>query len=151
VEGELFDEAADVLRSLLSTSFGDLRMRPRRYGLKVWFGTGEAAKEHYEAQVVGPRQVPAAKVLALEIGFHAEHPKPVDNERALDALVAEEKQWRRTLGSEPVAGPFLGRATWRRLSETWIDPDLSDDDLAVEVGTRLYDYITALEPLRGAS
>src|SRR5207302_7876803 len=66
VEAELFNEAADVLRSLLPPSFGDLRMRPRRYGIKVWFGSSEPAKEHYEAQVVGPRQVPEAAVLALE-------------------------------------------------------------------------------------
>jgi len=30
VEAELFNEAADVLRSLLPPSFVDLRMRPRR-------------------------------------------------------------------------------------------------------------------------
>jgi len=87
-------------------------------------------------------------VLALEIGFHAEHPKPEDNERVLRMLTAGEARWRRDLGPDPVGGPFLGRASWRRLSETWIDPDLSDGDLPVEVGTRLLEYITALEPFR---
>jgi len=149
VEAHLFDQAADVLRSLLSPDLGEARMRARRYGIKVWFGTVDPAKEHYEAQVVGPKHVPEAKVLALEIGFHSENPKADDNARALERLLVAEPRWRNALGPEPVAGPFLGRASWRRLSETWVDPDLSDVDLPVEVGTRLYEYMTALEPLRG--
>jgi len=148
VEEHLFDQAADVLRSLLPPDLGAARIRARRYGIKVWFGTSDPAKEHYEAQVVGPQHVPDAAVLALEIGFHSENSKTEDNERALDRLLAAEPRWRKALGPEPVAGPFLGRASWRRLSETWMDPDLSDPDLAVEVGTRLYEYMTALEPLR---
>jgi hypothetical protein len=150
VEAELFDEAADVLRSLLPRELSDARMRSRRYGIKVWFGSNDPAREHYEAQVIGARYVPEASVLALEIGFHSEHPKPDDNERTLEALLDDERRWRRKLGPEPVGGPFLGRDSWRRLSETWIDPNLSDPDLPFEVGTRLFEYITALEPLRPA-
>ena len=45
---------------------------------------------------------------------------------------------------EPVAGP----EDWRRVSETWIDPDLGDPELGMEIGARLTDYICALEPLR---
>jgi hypothetical protein len=55
--------------------------------------------------------------------------------------------------AEPEAeiGLFLGRATaWRRVSETWADPDLSQPGVAFEVATRLTDYITALEPIRRA-
>ena len=47
-----------------------------------------------------------------------------------------------------VAGPFLGsRDDWRRISETWPDPDLGEEDLAFELAARLTDYITALEPI----
>jgi hypothetical protein len=151
VEDHPFEQAAEVLRSLLPAELAEVRIRARRYGIKVWYGTSDPAKEHYEAQVVGSRYVPDATVLALEIGFHSEHPKPEDNERALDRLLRAERRWRKTLGPDPVAGAFLGRDSWRRLSETWVDPDLSDPELPVEIGTRLYEYVAALEPLRVTS
>src|SRR5262245_34571503 len=122
-------------------------MRAHRYGIKVWFGSNDPPKEHYEAQVIGVRYVPEATVVALEIGFHSENAKVEDNQQVLDRLLGDERRWRKALGPDPVGGPFLGRDSWRRLSETWVDPDLSDPDLAVEVGTRLFEYIAALEPL----
>jgi hypothetical protein len=127
-------------------------MRFHRYGLKVWYGDDQPAKEHYEAQVIGAKHVPEATVLALEVGFHAEYPKPADNERVLGRLTAAkaEKRWRRDLGTDPVAGPFLGRGGWVRVSETWPDLDLGDPELPAEIGIRLLDYITAIEPLRAA-
>ncbi len=148
MEADFFSDAADVLRSLLAPPLDAAVIRPRRWGMKVWFGTPDPGREHYEAQVIGARHVPEATHLALEIGFHAEHPKPAENQQALDALLIDERRWRKTLGPEPFAGPFLGRDSWRRLSETWVDPDLSDPDLAVDVGSRLFEFITALEPLR---
>jgi hypothetical protein len=71
-----------------------------------------------------------------------------DNEAVILALLKRESRWRKTLGDEAVAGEFLGRDTWRRISETWPDPDLGDPELVLELGTRLTDYITAIEPLR---
>jgi hypothetical protein len=91
-------------------------------------------------------------VLALEIGFHTEHPRLDDNDQVLARLLEQERRWRRVVGDEAHAGPFLGAADrWRRISETWPTPDLDEDGLAFEIGARLTDYITALEPLRGAS
>jgi hypothetical protein len=149
VEPTLFDEVADVVRGFVGPAFGELHLRPRRYGLKVWFGGETPTREHYEAQVLGPQHVEEAKVLALEIGFHAENPKVAENEAVMARLLAEEGTWRSVLGEEAVAGTFLGRGdVWRRLSETWPDPDLGGHDLAIEVGVRLGEYITALEPLR---
>ena len=53
------------------------------------------------------------------------------------------------IGGPVVAGPFLGRADqWRRISETWPDPDFGDPDLPLELAGRLLDYVEALEPLR---
>ena len=90
-----------------------------------------------------------AKVLAIEVGFHSEYPKEVENEAVIAHLVANEKRWRRTIGKEAEIGAFIGRADrWRRVSETWPDPDLGDADIVTELATRLTDYITALEPLR---
>jgi hypothetical protein len=145
----LFDEVAEALRSLVPDDLGTLRTRARRYGVKVWFDVVNPPREHYEAQVIGPHGVPDATVLALELGFHAEQPDPAMNEATLQRLLRREKTWRRTLGAQPVAGPFIGRPDdWRRVSETWPDPDLDDPELPIELATRLTDYINVLEPLR---
>ena len=51
------------------------------------------------------------------------------------------------MGKEAEIAPFLGRAeNWRRISETWLDPDLGESGLAFEIASRLVDYITAIEP-----
>jgi hypothetical protein len=152
MDSQLFEEVGDALRGMLPSDLGELRMRVRRYGIKVWFGPSEPPREHYEAQVIGAQGVKGAKTLALEIGFHAEHSKVADNNKVLALLEAEEPRWRPVVGNAAVAGPFLGRAkSWRRVSETWPDPDLSDPELAIEVAARLADYVTALEPSRAAT
>ena len=144
----LFDEVGEAVRGLMDPTLGVVRFRAHRYGVKLWFDTDSAPREHYEAQVVGAKHVPDAKVLALEVGFHAEHPKLADNEATLERIVGRERTWRKTIGGEAVAGPFLGRAdTWRRVSETWPDPDLSEDGIVMDVALRLTDYMTALEPI----
>ena len=148
----VFDEAAQALRGLLPPDLGPVQCRAHRYGLKVWCDpapNGKAPRQHYEAQVVGARHVPEATVLAIEVGFHSELADPAENQRTLAALVKVEARWRKKLGPEAVAGPFLDdRHGWQRLSETWPDPDLDDPDLGFELAARLTDYITALEPLR---
>lgn len=149
----LFEQVADGLHSLVPAEVGPWRQRNHRYGIKVWFVADEAAaakpeRLHFEAQVVGAKHVPEARTVALEIGFHAEHPDPAVNRATLDALVAEERSWREALGDEAVAGGFLGRAKdWTRLSETWPDPDLGDPELPFELAARLTDYLVALRPL----
>jgi hypothetical protein len=152
-----FEVAADILRGLLPDDLGGehLRVRAHRYGLKAWVDgpASTAPKEHYEAQVVGPAHVAGAKVLGIEVGFHVEDKDEAKNDAVLDALLAVEKRWRKTLGpaSDVHAGPFLGAGRlghWRRISETWPDPDLGDGELAFELAARLCDYITTLEPLR---
>jgi hypothetical protein len=148
VEIGLFDEVGEAVRGLAPSSLGTVRYRAQRYGVKLWFDTDAAPKEHYEAQVIGAKHVADATMLALEVGFHAEHPKAEENDATLDKLAAKERTWRKVLGADAIAGPFLGRADrWRRVSETWADPDLSDDDLAMEIALRLTDYMTALEPV----
>jgi hypothetical protein len=127
---------------------GPVRQRSHRYGIKVWFGSEKPTRAHYEAQVVGAKHVPDAEVLAIEVGFHAEHPRLEDNEALVALLLGGERSWRRSLGPEVEAAPFLGRPEdWRRVSETWADPDLGDPELALEVATRLVDYVVAFEPL----
>ncbi len=149
MESQLFEEVGDALRGMLPPELGELRLRVRRYGIKVWFGPLDPPREHYEAQVIGADAVKEAKVLALEIGFHTEHPQVRENAELLARLTGREAQWRPQVGTAAVAGPFLGRAkTWRRVSETWADPDLGDPELAIELAARLADYITALEPAR---
>ena len=89
--------------------------------------------------------------MLLEVGFHAEHPTPERNDEVLARLGAREREWRAVLGTEPVAGQFLGADRWRRISETWEppDPDDPDDvDAAIEVAARLADYVISLEPVR---
>ena len=147
---QLFDEVGEVLRGLLPEELGPVRTKHHRYGIKVWFGPATPTREHYEAQVIGAKHVAEASVLAIEVGFHAEHRDPAENERAVARVLAGEKRWRKVLGAEAVAGPFIDdRHGWRRVSETWADPDLGDPGLAMELAARLTDYVTALEPLRG--
>ena len=63
-------------------------------------------------------------------------------------LTATEPAWRELLGDDPVAGAFLGRSSWRRVSESWPVPEADDIDAAIEVAARLADYVLALEPVR---
>jgi hypothetical protein len=150
----LFDDVAEVLPSRIPASLGPIRLSARRWGVKAWFGGPGGAgarppKAHYEAQLISARDVPDATKYAIEVGWHSEETKEAENQAALDALVARERTWRKVVGAEAECGPFLGRArTWRRISETWPDPDLSDLALGFEVAARLTDYITALEPVR---
>jgi hypothetical protein len=150
LEQSPFEGAADALATLLPPKLGAWHTRAHRWGVKLWFGPEEKpAREHYEAQIVNARFVDGASAIAIEVGFHAEHPKVADNEATLARLVAEERRWRKSIGGPVVAGPFLGRADqWRRISETWPDPDLGDPDLPLEIAGRLVDYVEALEPLR---
>ncbi|HUW02895.1 MAG TPA: hypothetical protein VMW08_11125 [Acidimicrobiales bacterium] len=149
MEQHLFDEVADVVGSLVPPDFADFEVRSRRWALKLWYGAGEATRAHYEAQVVSAELVEDASVLAIEVGWHAEHTSEADNQALLDRVLASEELWRPVLGPEAVAGPFLGRASWRRLSEVWSDPDLSDPDVGFEIGSRLTDYVTAVETALG--
>ena len=154
LELHLFEQVADGLHSLVPAEVGPWCQRNHRYGIKVWFGERGSKPErlHFEAQVVGAKHVPGASVLAIEVGFHAEHPDPAVNRAALDALLAAERRWRTALGTEAVAGDFLGRPRdWARLSETWADPDLGDPELPFELAARLTDYLVALGPLLPAA
>lgn len=144
----LFEEVADALRGAAPDGIGELRCSYHRYGIKVWVRpSASAPREHYEAQVVGRQHVPEATSIAIEVGFHAEHPNEADNERVISALAQAERSWRKTLGKEPVIGQFLGHAKkWRRVSEVWADPDLNDPELVFELTVRLTEYLLALEP-----
>jgi hypothetical protein len=147
----LFDEVGEAVRGLMPAEMGVVKFKAHRYGVKLWFDSDVAPREHYEAQVIGAKYVPDATTLALEVGFHSEHPKAEENAAVLERLVGRERAWRKVLGRDSVAGPFLGRDQWRRLSETWPDPDLSDEDLCMDVALRVTDYMNALEPVLRAS
>lgn len=110
-------------------------------GIKVWFD--DATREHYEAQLVR-----VDGEIQLEIGFHAEHPKAPMNDALLEHLLELEPTWRPELGDEAVAGDFIGRPGWQRISEVWPAPELDDADAAIETAARLADYAIAIEPLR---
>src|SRR5687768_10438911 len=112
-----FEVAGDILAGLVPDELGALRIHARRYGIKVWFDDAKPPREHYEAQVVGAKDAPGATAMAIEVGFHAEHPKETENDSVVEKLMATEKRWRRDLGNEAEAAVFLGRAThWRRIS-----------------------------------
>ena len=145
----MFDEVGEAVRSLVPAELGEVQCRAHRYGVKVWLNHKEPPKEHYEAQVIGAKHVTDAEVLAIEVGFHAENRKPDENDATLAHLLKHEKKWRKTLGDEATAGPFLGRPDdWCRVSETWPDPDLSDPEIGMELALRLADYVMAIEPVR---
>ena len=108
---------------------------------KAWFD--DDTREHYEAQLIR-----VDGTLQLEVGFHAEHPKAPLNDAVLQRMRSTEAKWRRALGDEAVAGDFIGRAVWRRISEVWPANETPDIDEAIEVAARLADYVIALEPAR---
>jgi hypothetical protein len=150
----LFDDAAAVLPSMIPESLGVLRVDARRWGLKAWFGGsagGRSPSVHYEAQVIGARDVPGGDVrkYAVELGWHSEQSKVDDNEALMAVLLRGERTWRKVIGAEAECGEFLGRRSrpWRRVSECWPDPDLDDPALGYEMAARLADYITGLEPV----
>ena len=143
VEASFFDHVLDVFIGFVADVPGPMRTTVHRRGLKVWFD--EANREHYEAQLIRIDDEPV-----LEIGFHAEHPKPDANDAVLGRLVAGRRAWQQALGKEATAGEFLGERTWRRISETWPVPEEDDVDAAIEVAARLADYVRALEPVRRA-
>lgn len=147
IDRSLFDDVAHAIRGILPAGGEQAHMTYHRYGIKVWLG--QATKEHYEGQVIGRQHCPGARTLAIEVGFHCEHPTESENEAIIARLCRSEKKWRRRLGNDVVVGPFLGRADhWRRISETWPDPDLGDPELVFQLAGRLTDYVQALEPYR---
>jgi len=148
----LFEDVADALRGLPPADRSELHCSYHRYSVKVWVGPAtKAPREHYEAQVIGPERVPNATALAIEVGFHSEYPEEADNEAVISTLVRSERSWRSQLGTEALVGTFLGRAEhWRRISEVWPDPDMTDPELVFELAARLNEYLTALEPSRRA-
>lgn len=110
-------------------------------GFKAWFD--DDTREHYEAQLIR-----VEGTLQLEVGFHAEHPKAALNDAVLERVRATEAEWRIALGDAAVAGDFIGRTGWRRVSEVWPANETPDIDEAIEVAARLADYVIALEPAR---
>jgi hypothetical protein len=134
-----FDDMADAVVGFLPPELSDFSTRVTSRNLKLWFG--DVAAEHYEVQLASGK---------LEIGWHAEHRDAARNDDALAVLTDAEKTWRKALGTEPVAGKFLGRfgPVWRRVSEVWDGPGLGDPETAIEAADRLASYVEALEPLR---
>ena len=148
VELPLFEQVADVVRALVPDEHGEVRMRAHRRGIKVWFDAATPTKEHYEAQMLSRRYVDDIEGMAIEVGFHIEHPDPSRNAEAVAALEGTEKKWRKRLGAEAELGSFFGQSNWRRCSEAWIEPDLEDPELAFEIASRLVDYVIAIEAVR---
>jgi hypothetical protein len=138
-----FEQVIEALVGFLPPERRGFSSRVTGRNAKVWFGT--EAREHYEVQVL---RRDGARV--LEIGFHVEHPDTARSENVLAPLVSAERRWRRSLGREVEIGSFLGlrAGSWRRASEIWDAPDLSDPGAAVEAADRLAAYIAAFEPLR---
>jgi hypothetical protein len=146
LELPFFERVADALHGMVPDDLGPWGHKAHVGGIKVWFGAAPA-REHYEAQLLRRNHVDGRDGVVVEVGFHAEHPKVDANQAVLDALLSSEKRWRKVLGDEAIAGPFLGRDSWRRLSEVWLESDLGGPDGELEVAGRLTDYITALEPI----
>jgi len=143
-----FDEVAELVRAMTPAEIGDVRVRAHRRGVKVWFDTEAPTKEHYEAQLLSRRYVDGLEGMALEIGFHSEHKEMDRNVSVIDRICTTEKSWRKELGKEPQVDVFYGADNWRRVSESWIEPDLEDPEITFEIASRLVDYVSVIEPAR---
>jgi len=151
MDPDLFAQVGDIVHSLCGGALADMRMNNHRFGIKVWFGSVKPTRSHYEAQMLRRKKVDGKEGMCLEIGFHSEHPELEQNVAELDILLAAEKKWRKALGQEATAGEFFDADVWRRLSDVWFDPDLSEPDTAMEIAGRLSDYLLVLEPIRLAN
>ncbi|MEM7339005.1 MAG: hypothetical protein AAF467_10185 [Actinomycetota bacterium] len=155
MELPLFEQVGELTRTLVDVSHvdampGPVRVRSHRRGVKMWFGGDTPERLHFEAQLLPDRLapvVPGEGEVAVEVGFHAELKDAARNQEVLDTLAAAEKTWRAALGPEAELGPFIGRDGWGRLSETWIETDLEDPDVAFELASRLADYVNTIGPL----
>lgn len=147
MEPDLFDHAFEIARSMSGDLGERLRSKAHRSGVKVWFDTDESPRVHFEAQVVARRHVDGGDGFVIEIGLHSELKVESANEDELRRWLDAESAWRPLLGDEAVAGPFLGAPRWRRVSDVWFDVDEDDEELAIEIGSRLADYVEAFEPL----
>lgn len=139
-----FETVRDAFEGFVAGVQGRRNTSVHGRGIKVWFD--DDVREHYEAQLI---RVDGA--LLLEIGFHAEYPKAPLNDEVLHRLQAAEGSWRPALGDDAVAGDFIGRAGWRRVSEVWPTPESDELDEAIEIAARLADYVHAIEPVRTAA
>lgn len=148
MELPLFEQIGDAVRSLTPEELGVVQFRAHRRGIKVWFDSETPPREHYEAQLIPRRHIDGTDGMVLEIGYHAEHREPAANTEAIAVIGATESTWREILGDEAEMGPFLGNDDWRRVSEVWFDFDLEDPEMAVEVASRVVDYLEAIEPAR---
>lgn len=147
-----FRQAEDALIGFLPPELRDFGSYTTARTLKIWYGDGDARREHFEIQSISRSGLRAAErpeePPVLEVGFHTEHKDAARNDAVLDALAAEEGSWRAELGDAPEAGDFLGRQTsWRRLSELWTGPSVEEPEAAIEAAERLADYIRVLVPL----
>lgn len=143
----LFEQVADLVQAMTPDALTGVKTRAHRRGIKVWFGQEKAGREHYEAQILARTHVDGQPGSALEIGFHSEHRDPEVNQQVVAYLDDRAADWRPALGPEAELGVFYGADNWRRASEAWLDVDIDDPDLAFEIGTRLVDYVSALEPV----
>jgi len=148
MEMPLFEEVAEAVRSMLPDSLGEPHVKWHRRGVKVWFDSDKAGPEHFEAQLVRRRHVDGKDGLALEIGFHAEHRETELNEAVLAQLADRESAWRKHIGPEATADEFLGSDVWRRVSEVWLEPEVDDPEMSLEIAGRLVDYVASIEPVR---
>ncbi len=141
MEAAFFQVVRDAFEGFVAGVSGQRNTYVHNRGLKVWFD--DDSREHYESQLIR-----VDGEVQLEIGFHAEHPKASQNDEVLQRLLAVEPVWRPELGEDAVAGDFIGRAGWRRISEVWPIPDSEVIDEAIDAAARLADYVIALEYLR---
>ena len=141
MEPGFFETVRDAFEGFVAGVGGRRNVYVHSRGLKVWFG--DDTREHYESQLIR-----VDGEVQLEIGFHAEHPKAAQNDEVLRRLLAVESTWRPQLGDDAVAGNFIGRTGWRRISEVWPAPDANEIDEAIEAAARLADYVIALEGVR---
>lgn len=147
-----FQDAEDALVGFLPPELRHFGSYHTSSTLKVWYGDGEARREHFEVQSVSASGLRAAErpedPPVLEIGFHAEHRDAARNDAVLEFLVSRSDDWRPVLGDEPEVGTFIGRqSSWRRVSELWTETAVLQPEAAIEAAERLADYIRALVPV----
>ena len=144
-----FDVVGEAVRALVPAELGPVHQRSHRYGIKVWFGADKPPR----AALRGAGGGREARCGGQGAGHRGRVPRgapaPRGQRRGRRACCSGARR-RGARCSATMSRPVRSsgdRRTGGACRRRGPIPDLGDPELAMEVATRLVDYVVAFEPL----